>query len=131
MGAVRFTDRQPETDAPMRSAGRPFFHILTDNGIAVRFLEAVAADPEEAMAFVSKHSAGAIDMEALRDILGTAGRLCNSWVQISYNNNPKNCLTRSVLLVDKERNTKQLLHLHMVREPDRYGQWKIYGVEKE
>ena len=113
------------------SKGKPFFYILTDNGVAAQFLEAVAADTEEAAAFISKHSAGIIDLEALRDMLGGANSFCSSWVQASYSGEPKNCMTRSVMLVDQERNINRLLHLHMIREPDRYGQWKIYGVDQE
>ncbi|MDR1663393.1 MAG: hypothetical protein LBR83_00525 [Clostridiales bacterium] len=120
-----------DPDAILFTKGKPFFHILTDNGIAALFLDTVTANPEEALAFVSKHYVGAIDLEALRDTLARANRLCNSWVQAPYNANPKNCLTSSVLLVDREHNTKRLLHLHMIREPDRYGQWKIYGIDQE
>lgn len=111
----------------------PFFHILTDNGIATLFLEAVTANPDEAWAFVSKHYVNAIDLEALRDVLGQTGksRLCKSLVKASYISDPKNCLTRSVMVVDPERNMKSILHLHMIKEPDRYGPWKIYGVEQE
>ena len=125
-------DSAGENDgALLYSRGKPFFNILTDNGIAALFLEAVAVNPDEAMAFVSKHSAGAIDFEALRDVLGNTNHHCTSWVQASYNSDPKNCMTRSVLLVDPDHNIKRLLHLHMIREPDRYGQWKIYGVEQK
>ena len=129
IGAI---DSSGENDgALLYSRGKPFFNILTDNSIAALFLEAVAANPDEAMAFVSKHSAGAIDFEALRDALDNTNQHCTSWVQASYSSDPKNCMTRSVMLVDPDKNIKRLLHLHMIREPDRYGQWKIYGVEQE
>jgi hypothetical protein len=123
-----YADSSPEG---MFSDGKPFFNILTDNGIAAQFLEAVAVNPEDAMAFVSKHSVGAIDFDALRDILGHENRLCASWVQATYSGNIKNCTTRSVLLVDRDKNVNRLLHLHMIREPDRYGQWKIFGIDQE
>lgn len=129
-----FSVPMPETangDELFFAAGKPCFHILTDNGIADQFLAAVAANPDEAWAFVSKHYAGAIDLEALRDVLGQTTRWCRPLVRASYSSDPKNCLTRSVMVVDPERNIKSLLHLHMIKEPDRYGQWKIYGVEQE
>jgi hypothetical protein len=100
------------------------------NGVAMSFLEAVAADPDDAWAFVSRHYSGTLDLEALRDVL-YAGRLCKWVVKAPYMNDPKNCLTRSVLVLDPERNIKRLLHLHMIKEPDQYGSWKVYGVEQE
>lgn len=124
-------ERTDCADAPLCQTGRPFFHIVTDNSIATLFLAAVAANADEAMAFVSKHCIGVIDLDALRDVLGQTNRVCESWVRAPYANDPKNCQTQSVLVVDPERNVNRLLHLHMIREPDRYGQWKIYGVEQE
>ena len=111
------------------------FHISTDvgiaaNGVAMSFLEAVAANPDDAWAFVSRHYSGTLDLEALRDVLDT-GRLCKWVVKAPYLNDPKNCLTRSVVVLDCERNTKRLLHLRMIKEPDQYGSWKVYGVEQE
>jgi hypothetical protein len=32
---------------------------------------------------------------------------------------------------DKRRKVRKLLHLHMVKEPDHNGKWKIFGVEQE
>ena len=122
-------------DLPVLSGapGKPFFHILTDGGVAALFLEAVIANPDAARAFVSKHYVNAIDIEALRDVLAQAdkSRLCSAFVQASYDGEPKNCQTRTMMVVDPERNVKSVLHLHMIKEPDKYGPWKIYGVEQE
>ena len=108
---------------------KPFFNILNDSGVASRFLEAVAADREDAWAFVSKNFVNAIDLDALRDVLGGSeqGRIYRA----SFNRDPKNCSTSSVLVMNPERGEKSILHLHMIREPDSFGQWKIYGVEQE
>lgn len=110
--------------------GKPFFQMPTDHGIAAMFLKAVTANPDEAWAFVSKNYVGALDLEALRDVLGQT-EICRSLVEAPYGSDPKNCLTRSVLVVNAERKIQSVLHLHMIKEPDRYGQWKIYGVEQE
>jgi hypothetical protein len=103
---------------------------VTANGVAMSFLEAVAADPDDAWAFVSRHYSGNLDLEALRDVLDT-GRLCKWVVKAPYMNDPKNCMTRSVLVLDTERKIKRLLHLRLIKEPDQYGSWKVYGVEQE
>ena len=104
--------------------------VLTDKSIAALFLEAVADNPETARGFVSKNYVNSIDLESLRDALGNDANPL--WVvKAPYADSPKNCLTRSVMMVDGERNIKGLLHLHMIREPDKYGPWKIYMVEQE
>lgn len=103
-----------------------FFHMLTDEGVASMFLRTVAADVEQARAFVSKNSA--VDLDALQNILE-----CSSTTMISLKKVtsitapglPQGVSTRSILLANC------ILHLHMVEEPDQFGPWKIYGVDKE
>jgi hypothetical protein len=110
----------------------PHFNLLSDNGIAALFLETVADNPEEAWAFVSRYYAGSLDLYALHEVLGPTGSVvCPCLINMPYEAESKNCRTRSVLVMDAERKEKRLLHLHMVREPDKYGSWKIYGVEQE
>jgi hypothetical protein len=108
----------------------PSMAPLTEKNVAALFLDAVAADPAQALSFISKHYIGALDLDALRDVLG-GGQICRRILKASYSSDPKNCLTRSILVTDKKGGVKRLLHLHMVKEPDRYGPWKIYGVEQE
>jgi hypothetical protein len=110
----------------------PNFNLLSDNGIAALFLETVADNPEEAWAYVSRYYAGSLDLEALHEVLGPdKNAVCPFLINMTYETEPKNRRTRSVLVMDSERKVKRLLHLHMVKEPDKYGPWKIYGVEQE
>jgi hypothetical protein len=110
----------------------PHFDMLSDNSIAALFLKTVAANPEDAWAYVSRHYAGTLDLDALHDVLGNSvNHLCSCPVHVTYEAKPKNYRTRSVLVMDAEYKVKRLLHLHMVKEPDNYGQWKVYGVEQE
>jgi len=102
---------------------RPFFQLLTEVGVAALFLKAVTSDTEQARAFVSKN--GAIDLEDLRESLD--GTKCIAPL-VSFNKAVKlgrGIRVRSVVLENC------VLHLHMVEEPDMFGQWKVYGVEKE
>jgi hypothetical protein len=96
------------------------------------FLETVADNPEDAWAFVSRYYSGNLDLEALRDVLDRgASRLCPLLVNAPYTAEPENRRIRSVLVMDPEGRLKRLLHLHMVKEPDKFGQWKICSVEQE
>ena len=107
------------------SVGVPFPYN-SESGAAARFLAAVQANPDDAWAFVSKvHS---IDLEALRETIGDNASI--KLVPMAVNiGDTKNCRTRSVYIEDQAKN-RRLLHLRMVREPDKYGVWKIYCVEQ-
>jgi len=96
--------------------------------VVSRFLEAVRANPDEAWAFVSKIYSAGLDLNELRELLDAGVQ----HVKIAtYVNSSKNCLTRSVYVNDQRRKVRKLLHLHMVKEPDQNGKWKIFGVEQE
>jgi len=103
---------------------------LNDYGVTTYFLEAVQLNPDKAWAFVSKLCAQSLDLEALQEVLGEDV----SYRQVlaaAYVSDTKKSMTRSVYIEDPKRNLRQILHLRMVKEPDRYGPWKIYSVEQE
>ncbi|MCL2399191.1 MAG: hypothetical protein FWC91_05515 [Defluviitaleaceae bacterium] len=101
-----------------------FFHLLNEEGVASMFLRAVASDLEQARAFLSKN--GSVDLDALRNIVGQCTPPIVSLKKAS-GSKIKGIKTRYILL----NNQNCILHLHMIKEPDQFGQWKIYGVEKE
>jgi len=93
-----------------------------------RFLDAVRANTDDAWAFVSKVYSARLNLDELRELL-TADI---GHVKIAtYVNSQKNCLTRSMYVCDAGRKVRKLLHLHMIKEPDKNGKWKIFGVEQE
>jgi hypothetical protein len=69
-------------------------------------------------------------LEALRDLLGQDEQYAYL-INIPYESESKNRRSAAVMVMDPERKVQRLLRLHMVKEPDRYGMWKIYGVEQE
>ena len=107
--------------------------LVTGNCVAGYFLEAVAKDPEAALPFISKNYADIVDLGAVRDFLEGVppNRICARVLKAQYASEPRNCITSSVAVFDEKRNVKRLLHMHMVSEPNQYGQWKIYAVEQE
>ena len=102
---------------------------LNDNGVATCFLEAVQLNPDHAWAFVSKICAQSLDLEALREVLGA--EVSYRQVLAAHINDTKNSMTRSIYIEDPKRNLRRVLHLRMIKEPDKYGPWKIYSVEQE
>ena len=108
----------------------PYIHVEYDASqqVVSRFLDAVRTNPENAWAFVSKVYSAGLDLNELRELLDAGIQ----HVKIAtYVNSPKNCLTRSFYVSDKRKKVRKLLHLHMVKEPDHNGKWKIFGVEQE
>ena len=101
----------------------PFFHRLTDEGVASMFLRTVVADVESAKVFVSKNSI--VDLDALQDILASIESSPVITLKKPTSNKLGGLSTKSILLQNC------ILHLHMVEEPDQFGPWKIYGVDKE
>jgi len=120
-----FIPTKNELGADMFSFTRPhLFHLLTEEGVAAMFLRTVAADVEQAKAFVSKNSA--VDLDALQNVLGHCAAPMINLKKASYGLNSGR-KTRSILLGGQNC----ILHLHMVEEPDQFGPWKIYGVDRE
>ena len=99
-----------------------------DQQIISRFFDAVRANPEDAWVFVSHVYSSSLDLHELRELLDAGVQ----HVKIAtYLNTSKNCLTRSVYVNDQKKKVRKLLHIHMVKQPDRNGKWKIFGVEQE
>lgn len=103
---------------------------LNDHGVASCFLEAVQLNPDKAWAFVSKICAQSLDLEALQELLSDDV----SYRQVlaaAYISDTRNSMSRSIYIEDPKRNLRRILHLRMIKEPDKYGPWKIYSVEQE
>jgi len=74
-----------------------------------------------------------IDLDKLREILcgyDVYKCLANVPVKVDGTNTRRN----SILLMnsnDSGYDRNDVIHLYMVKEPDMYGNWKIYGIERE
>jgi hypothetical protein len=114
----------------LRITGKPFFSILTENSTVKLFLDAIAHNTEEAACFISKNCARSIDLIELKDTFDDGGfKYLFSMEEASSEKG--NCRTNTVLLFNNKSNQKTILHLYMIREPDQFGQWKIFNVERE
>jgi hypothetical protein len=109
---------------------RPFFNILTESSTVKLFLDAVAHDDEYAKCLISKNCIKNIDLSALRETFANGGfKVLFGHDSAFAVPDSKNCRTNTVLLINNKQKT--ILRLYMVREPDQFGQWKIFSVEKE
>jgi len=99
---------------------------------AKSFIEAIAGNRmDEAKGFLSKKllSAGSVDLSGLWRIVSESQnfRCLNS----AGGNRRFGGITKNSVLMMKDMQAGQLVHLYMVREPSKYGAWKIYGIESE
>ena len=116
---------------PLREPPRRPFITAAESaeGIVIRFLTAVwQKDAMAAKRFLSRRFlAGELtDIDNLQRAMD--GQSQAKWVRrISVRRGQNGALTHAdVLLV-----TKEVLSLHLIREPDRVSAWKIYAIERE
>jgi len=96
-----------------------------------RFFEAVQTSSNDVWSYVSRVYSPRLDLDELREILSMDITFAKWVSKATYLNDPKNCLTRSLYIEAAQRTVRRLLHVRMIKQPDRNGTWKIYGVEQE
>lgn len=109
---------------------KPYFSILNEDSTARLFIDAILRDAtEEAFCYMSRSIPTNIDLHEIQGLL-------NSSVDYKYlikaesGTRSKGCKTNSILIINEEcRNS--IIHVHLVREPDRFGKWKIFGINCE
>jgi len=110
-----------------------FIHVAIkpEQAVVSRFLHALAHNPEDAKAFVSKIHSPRLNLHDLREVI-TTDSLKHTWVQkLEFHTQPKNIRTRSLYVEDPIRKVRRLLHLRMIYEPNQFGQWKVFVVDQE
>lgn len=95
------------------------------------FLKAMRLERiEDAMVYISKNYLDRVNLEELTDVLLPESKLCFSYVlKTGYQQGPKNCINKAFLVMEGEKT--RLFNIYMLKEPNRFGKWKIYSIEKE
>ena len=126
-GSSAFPDFTPRS-------GRAFFSLqYPEKGeyTVDNFLKALRAKRiEDAMVYVSKNYMDRIDLAELEGALLTESKLCVNYVlKTGYHNRPKNCIDLSfMVMID---GGARLFNVYMLKEPNRFGKWKIYDIDSE
>lgn len=108
---------------------KPFVSLMNETGTVKLFVEALSKNRhEDALAYVSKNYAKNFDLGELSEYFGENGHY-KHLVKVEFNQPPRNCITNSILVL--ENNKSSIIHLHMIKEPDKFGSWKIYSIDKE
>ncbi len=108
---------------------KPFFTQADDKDTVRLFVNALSNwQHEDAKVYISKNFAHDFNLNELSHFFKEAkGYKC--CFNIEFENMPKNCKSNSIVVCDKEK--EQVVHLYLIKEPDKFSNWKIYGIEKE
>ena len=109
--------------------GSPFFSIPNANGIVKSFLEALNNNYfDEAMGYISKNVVEPVNFEEIYSIFEGV----KSYKYLISVKKSSPYLRQVSIAVKKQPKSKiEIINLKMVNEPDSFGKWKIYHVEKE
>lgn len=109
-------------DAVFCHRNLPFFSLANPKGTLLAFLQALRQDgTEKARGYLSQAISGA-DLEELKQVFAHAEQ-CRFFVADSGKN------TRMLSLAASGE--KEVISVRMVAEPNEFGKWKIYCIEKE
>ena len=109
--------------AALRCVKQPYFSISDTRGTVLAFLQALQSNrTEEARGYLSRTVENGADMEQIRKFFSSEGSYCLFLEE-------KGERTRTVSLACADR--REMIFLRLVTEPDDYGRWKIYEIEKE
>ncbi len=99
------------------------FSFCNARGTAQAFLQALLGNEMEKAKHYFSHSVNEnVDMERLRDLLAPKVGKC-----LFVEKKKGKYQTVSLAFVEK----RELISFHMAEEPNEFGKWKIYGIEKE
>lgn len=109
-------------DAVLSARKPPFFSLVSPKGTLLAFLRALRQEgTEEARGYLSSAISGA-DLEELKGVFAHAEK---------YRVFLKNTGARMHTLSLAAAGEKEVISVGMVAEPDDFGKWKIYCIEKE
>ena len=114
----------------------PFFaleHSESSQYTLGRFLEAVKYSKiDDAMAYISKNYTDKVDIAQIWEALDEENEVCTNYIVKSpFKKAPRNCTDSTIMLFDKNDKKMRIFNIYMLKEPDRFGMWKIYSIEQE
>ena len=109
-------------DAVLSARKSPFFSLVSPKGTLLAFLHALKQEgTEEARGYLSSAISGA-DLEEIKGVFAHAEK---------YRFFVKETGERMRTLSLAAAGEKEVISVGMVAEPDDFGKWKIYCIEKE
>lgn len=107
----------------------PFFFIPNASGTVKFFIDALHRNSnEEAMGYISKFSLGYINMEEVRDMFQNIQK--SQYIIGSDCDLKKEMLHSVSVIVNGNNGVIEFIQLQMIKEPNRFGNWKIIDIKK-
>lgn len=116
----------PVEDACIFNGHTPYFSLPNPSGTVRSFLSALGAeDEEEALGFLSAEVSPLADLDQVK-------ALFEKIKEYHFISDEAYHDVRTVSLAcGNHEGETEMISLRMVAEPNRYGKWKIYCIEKE
>lgn len=104
----------------------PYFSLPNPSGTVRSFLRALEKDSQdEAMGYLSDSVASVADLDDIKKIFGEKKELH------FFSDDILNEIRTVSLACRSAEGKTEVISVRMVAEPNRYGKWKIYCIEKE
>jgi hypothetical protein len=105
---------------------KPFFSMPNPQGTLQLFIHALRRNEDDvAKGYICKELLQFVDIEEFRDLFQE-----ESNYQF-FSSRPKESLSSVGIAVRNKQGATQMLVVYLVKEPNRYGKWKICQIEKQ
>lgn len=116
----------PLEDLCFKTNAFPCFSLPNPSGTVRSFLDALEKDSEaEALSYLSSRVATEADMDSIKNLFMKKKML------IFFSDDILNEIRTVCLACQSEKGKTEVISVHMIAEPDHYGKWKIFRIEKE
>ena len=106
-----------------------FFSLSDEAHTVMLFVETLKQSGyEDAKAYISKNMTEKFDPDALTCFFEKAKRYKNL-IEVNFQKAPTGCATNSILVLRGDSRKNSMVHFRLVKEPNRFGKWKIYGID--
>lgn len=116
----------PLEDTCFDTTATPYFSLPNPSGTVRSFLTALERDcPEEAMGYLSAAVVQAVDIDGVKKLFGGKKELH------FFSDDILNEIRTVSLACGSGEGKTEVISVRMVAEPNQFGKWKIYCIEKE
>lgn len=118
--------RFPLEDLCFHTTGSPYFSLPNPSGTVRSFLSALEKDrQDEAKEYLSTSVAAVADLEDIKKLFAEKKEFH------FFSDDILNEIRTVSLACRSDQGKTEVISVHMVAEPNRFGKWKIYCIEKE
>jgi hypothetical protein len=108
----------------------PFFSLSDTDDTVKCFIDALSKSRlDDAKAYISKNFVKDFNLDEISRYINRENNY-KTLIKAEFLETPRNCVTNSILVLNND-SCNSIIHVHLIKEPDGFGNWKICGIEKE